>query len=49
MSASQEWLDVQPVEGGARPCPDCGSPFEAAESHRICQACYDAYVDNAGR
>lgn len=49
MSATPEWLEAQSIDGGRRQCPDCGAPFEAAESYRICQACYDAYVDNAGR
>lgn len=32
-------------------CSDCGRAVEAhaEESYRVCRACYDAYVDNAGR
>ena len=39
------------VKGYVRHCPDCGSAMEpeADASYRICQGCYDAYVDHAGR
>ncbi len=34
-------------------CADCGSPIEmnagTEKAFAICQPCYDAYVDNAGR
>jgi hypothetical protein len=39
--------------GGQRWCPDCGQPIEADlvphKSVVLCRACYDVYVDNAGR
>lgn len=39
--------------GRERSCPDCGQPVEADSApHKpaaICRACYDAYVEHAGR
>ena len=51
MAARPEYVGSQQRAGTSRRCPDCGSPMEpgADDSYRICQACYDAYVDNAGR
>jgi hypothetical protein len=51
MAARPEYLESEQGEGAPRVCPDCGSPMGTATeaSHRICQGCYDAYVDNAGR
>ena len=44
-------LEPEQGEGVVRHCPDCGSAMgpEADASYRICQGCYDAYVDHAGR
>ena len=43
-----EWMS-----GEQWTCADCGSPIEAGagteKAFSICQPCYDAYVDNAGR
>ncbi len=50
MAARPEYLESEQGQPGNRSCPDCGTPMEPAEAgHRICQGCYDAYVDNAGR
>jgi hypothetical protein len=41
------------TSGGQATCADCGSPIEMSagmeKAYSICQPCYDAYVDNAGR
>jgi hypothetical protein len=46
--AGTEWTN-----GGETTCADCGSPIEISpgmeKAFSICQPCYDAYVDNAGR
>jgi hypothetical protein len=46
-----EYRESEQRVGAARSCPDCGRPMgEGTDaSYRICQDCYDAYVDNAGR
>ncbi len=51
MAARPEYLETEQGNGVVRGCPDCGGPMGAAAEagHRICQGCYDAYVDNAGR
>ena len=51
MAARPEYVETEQGDGVDRACPDCGSPMGAAAEpgHRICQGCYDAYVDNAGR
>jgi hypothetical protein len=50
MAAGPESLESEQDGGATRACPDCGSPMALTEaSYRICQGCYDAYVDNAGR
>jgi len=51
MATRPEYLEPEQGEGVVRHCPDCGSAMEpeADASYRICQGCYDAYVDHAGR
>jgi hypothetical protein len=51
MTAPPEGLESTGMDDAVRPCADCGRPIEAGagESYRLCRACYDAYVDNAGR
>jgi len=50
-------MTAQPAhpENGQRRCEDCGRLFAAGtrtdpagEPFRVCRACYDVYVDNAG-
>ena len=40
-------------DDGPRTCADCGLPLvdpsPAGHPFRVCRACYDVYVDNAGR
>lgn len=47
-STGTEW-----TEGGQATCADCGSPIQmdagTEKAFAVCQPCYDAYVDNAGR
>ena len=51
MNAPRDGLNKVGTDGTVRLCPDCGRPIEAGaeEWYRLCRACYDAYVDNAGR
>ncbi len=49
MTAQPEPIDGLWVNDVDRLCPECGGPIEDGPTFRICQGCYDAYVDNAGR
>ncbi len=51
MEARPEYGESGQRIAAARRCPDCGGRMEPGvdASFRICQDCYDAYVDNAGR
>jgi NMD protein affecting ribosome stability and mRNA decay len=51
MGAAPEGLESTSTDDTVQLCTDCGRPIEvgAGESFRVCRACYDAYVDNAGR
>jgi hypothetical protein len=50
MAARPEYFETEQGEG-LRSCPDCGVSMEPGTdpSYRICQGCYDAYVEHAGR
>jgi len=51
MAAPRDGLERVGIDDTVRLCSDCGRPLEAGaeEWYRLCRACYDAYVDNAGR
>lgn len=53
MPAQPDPMGVEWTSGDEGMCADCGSPIEANagtdKAFSICQPCYDAYVDNAGR
>ena len=51
MTAQPDRWESAGIEDTVQLCSDCGRPMEAGaeESYRVCRACYDAYVDNAGR
>lgn len=51
MSAPPDGSERVGIDDTVQLCSDCGRPMEAGaeESYRVCRACYDAYVDNAGR
>jgi hypothetical protein len=53
MTAQPDPTGTELTSGGETACADCGSPIEMSagmeKAFSICQSCYDAYVDNAGR
>ena len=51
MTVQPDGLESAGIDDTVQRCPDCGRPIEAGpgDSYRVCRACYDAYVDNAGR
>jgi hypothetical protein len=51
MTAQPEGPESAGIDDGVQRCPDCGGLVEsgAGQPYRVCRACYDAYVDNAGR
>ena len=53
MTAQPDPTGTEWTSGGETTCSDCGSPIEmnagTEKAFSICQPCYDAYVDNAGR